>query len=121
MTYKIYKLVYEGNIVYVGRTKMTLKQRGYVGYSHNIHLKDIHKNCIMELIEETDDISRERYWINHYKETVLNIQKGDGLDHKEYQKEYWNREDNKQRNRERLKIHQQKKRNKEYENQRNKS
>jgi hypothetical protein len=97
MKYKIYKLIYENKVVYVGRTKMTLKQRGYVGYSHNIHINKIYKDCSMELIEETDDISRERYWINYYKETVLNIQKGDGLNHKEYQKEYWNKEDNKER------------------------
>lgn len=88
MIYKIYKLIYNDKVVYVGKTKKTLRQRMYNGYEHNKFIKDIYKDCKMELIEETDDTSRERYWIDFYKETTLNIQKGDGLDYKKRNIEY---------------------------------
>lgn len=91
MKYKIYKLVHNDKVVYVGRTKMTLLKRKWVGYKHNTEVDKIYKECLMELIEETDDVSRERYWIEFYKDTVLNIQKGEGLNHKEYYKEYWDK------------------------------
>lgn len=87
--YKIYKLILEGKVVYVGRTKMTLKKRKSGGYGKNT---EILKESFIELIEETDDISRERYWINHYKDLgyeLLNFEKGDGLDYKQYRKQYY--------------------------------
>ena len=125
MKYKIYKLIHNGIVVYVGRTKMTLLKRKWVGYKHNIKVDKIYKECLMELIEETDDVSRERYWIEFYKDTILNIQKGEGLNHKEYYKEYWDKNNEKrlelgrqsakryrERNPEKYKLSQQKYKNK---------
>ncbi len=53
MKYKIYKLVYQGEVIYVGKTELTLKER----FSHK-HSKipiEIKKQSSIELIEETDD------------------------------------------------------------------
>jgi hypothetical protein len=92
---KIYKLIHNGVVVYVGRTKQTLKKRKSLGYK-GCGVESIHKECDIELIEETSDVSRERYWIDYYKDTLLNIQRGDtGLCKKEYGKEYgkeWQKE-----------------------------
>jgi len=66
--YKIYKIVdnTNGNI-YVGRTKQTLKQRLSVHKYQNCTSIEIIKNgdYKIELIEETDDKTRERYWIEN--------------------------------------------------------
>jgi hypothetical protein len=91
--YRIYKLILNDEIVYIGKTKRTLKQRKNNGY-----INEILNDADIELIEETDDISRERYWITYYLNNgvkLLNIKKGDGLDHKKYNKEY--REKNKEK------------------------
>jgi hypothetical protein len=89
MKYKIYKLVYNGVVKYVGRTKQTLNQRKWRGYKRNAAVQAIYKQCDIELIEETNDVSREDYWIQHYKDTVLNKIRGDtGLTKEEYHKEY---------------------------------
>jgi len=86
---KIYKLVYNGVVVYVGKTKLTLNQRKRNRYRKNPAVQAIYKDCDIELIEETSDVSRERYWIEQYKDTLLNIEKGDtGLSEKEYKKKY---------------------------------
>jgi vacuolar-type H+-ATPase subunit I/STV1 len=95
MKYKIYKLVYNGVVVYVGKTKLTLNQRKWKGYKSNAAVQAIHKECDMVLIEETSDVSREDFWVQHYKDTLLNIRKGDtGLSQKEYREA--NREHRKQ-------------------------
>jgi hypothetical protein len=94
MKYKIYHLKYKGEIIYVGRTTNDLKDRKAKGYHFNLELKKIEKDCKIELIEETNDISRERFWIKNYLEigyNLLNKKKGDGLDRnseefKEYNK-----------------------------------
>ena len=86
MKYKIYKLIHEDNVVYIGRTTKTLQERKANSYKGTC-VELIAKDCQIELIEETNDLSRERYWINYYDE-LLNIQKGDGVDWKRYQKKY---------------------------------
>jgi hypothetical protein len=94
---KIYKLIYNNEIVYVGQTKQKLNRRKGMGYGKNEQLDMISKKCSIELIEETDDISRERYWIDLLRSEghpLLNKRGGDGLDKKEYRKEY--REKNKE-------------------------
>ena len=82
--YKIYKLVHptEG-VVYIGQTIQTLKRRKNSGYKYNPELHKISNECDIVLIEETDDVSRERYWINQY-DGLKNIRKGNGLDIKEW-------------------------------------
>lgn len=90
--YKIYKLIHNGEVVYIGRTKCSLIRRKGAGYKSNIKLQEIYKECDIELIEETDDVSRERYWIAYYRNNgcdLLNTKNGDGLDVKLYYKEYW--------------------------------
>jgi len=64
---KIYRIVdnTNGNI-YIGKTTQTLKQRlSKHKYKKSCMSRDIIKNgdYRIELIEETDDINRERYWI----------------------------------------------------------
>lgn len=92
MKYKIYKLIYNGEVIYIGKTKNTLKIRFSQKYP-KIPI-EIKKQSSIELIEETDDISRERFWIKYYIDLgykLYNILKGDGLDIKEYRennKEY---------------------------------
>jgi hypothetical protein len=86
---KIYKLVHPKlGVVYIGRTKLTLKKRKSLGYK-GCGVEMIAKECDIELIEETDDSSRERYWIDYYGDCLMNIRKGDsGLEIKDYQKDY---------------------------------
>ncbi len=86
LKYKIYKLIYNGIVQYVGRTTITLKQRKSAGYGKNTEL---FKSFNIELIEETDDISRERYWISYYRDinpNLFNIQSGDTFDKKDCMK-----------------------------------
>lgn len=86
MKYKIYKLIHKGKVVYIGKTTKTLEERMRFRYRNNPEVHAIHKECSIELIEETDDGGREKYWINYYGyDNLLNIQKGDtGLDKEEY-------------------------------------
>jgi len=89
---KIYKLTFKDEVVYIGQTKRKLYKRKCNGYD-NI---PFYKECKIELIEETDDESRERYWIKFYLDLgapLLNIRLGNGFDTKEYNKNY--REKNK--------------------------
>jgi hypothetical protein len=102
MKYKIYKLVYNSRVVYVGKTKRTLHQRKQNGYK-GCSVESIYKDCDMVLIEETNDVSRERFWIEQYKDTILNIRKGNtGLSKEEYFKQWGvvNKEHKKQYNKE---------------------
>ena len=111
---KIYKLVYNGVVVYVGKTKQTLKRRKLCGYKENPSVQAIYKQCDMVLIEETSDVSREDFWVNHYKDTVFNAKRGDtGLSEKEWHKEYY--ESNKEHQNEKMKEWYQS--NKEYKKQ----
>jgi hypothetical protein len=88
MKYKIYKLIHNGVVVYVGRTKQTLNRRKNGSYK-GCGVESIHKECDIELIEETNDASREDFWVQHYKDTLLNIRRGiTGLTHKEVIKEW---------------------------------
>lgn len=81
---KIYKLIHNDEVVYIGRTIATLTERKNWQYKSNPKLQSIYKECNIELIEETDDISREHYWISFYgKDNLLNIKYGDGIDKKE--------------------------------------
>ena len=76
--YKIYKLVYEGEVVYIGKTKTSLSVRKSKK-NYNEDVMAILDSCEIILIEETDNVSRERYWINFYGiDNLLNIRKGDG-------------------------------------------
>jgi len=104
---KIYKLIYNNEIVYVGKTKFKLTRRIQLGYSTNV--EKILKDCSIELIEETTDVSRERYWIEKLRSeghTLLNKLKGDGLDRKEYYQN--NKEKNREYKKEYLKKYYQK-------------
>jgi hypothetical protein len=101
MKYKIYKLIHRGIVVYVGKTKLTLHQRKSCGYRQNLSIQAIYKECDIILIEETDDVSRERYWVDYYKDTLLNKRNGDtGLSHKEVVKQWY------ESNKEKIKEHQ---------------
>jgi hypothetical protein len=100
---KIYKLIYDNEIVYVGQTKQELTKRKKSGYGNTV---PFFKECSVELIEETTDVSREKYWIEKLRSEghpLLNKICGvTGLDKKEYDKEYrdCNREKKKEHDKE---------------------
>lgn len=58
--YKVYKLIYKGDIVYIGMTILDLRKRKYAGYRNTV---PFYRECNIELIEETYDKRREKYWI----------------------------------------------------------
>lgn len=62
---KIYKLIRNNEVVYIGKTILTLQRRKNGAYTAMD--KQFVKECDIELIEETDDVSRERYWIEYYR------------------------------------------------------
>jgi hypothetical protein len=100
---KIYKLIHDGQIVYVGQTTSKyLSSRKYNGYGNTV---PFYKECSIEIIEETYDITRERYWIDKLTSEghpLLNKISGvTGLDPKEYRKQY--REKNKEKSKEYMK------------------
>lgn len=68
---RIYRLVKDGEIVYVGKTKSTLKRRKQ-GSFYKMD-REFSNSCEIELIEITDDVSRERYWIDYYTELGFNL------------------------------------------------
>ena len=75
---RIYRLVKDDKVVYVGKTKSTLQRRK--GGNYTAMDKQFVKQCEIELIEETNDVSRERYWIDYYTELgfdLLNKRGGD--------------------------------------------
>lgn len=93
MKYKIYKLIHKDlGVVYVGRTKLELEIRKNQGrYRSNLELHKIYKECSIELIEETNDVSRERYWIDEFSKSynLLNKRRGDtGLSRSQRMKVY---------------------------------
>lgn len=86
---KIYKLIYNDKPIYIGLTKGTLERRK--GGSNGSVPKEIYKESKIELIEETEDVSRERFWINHYLEMgfeLYNRQMGNGWDRITHTNEY---------------------------------
>ena len=94
--YKIYKIVdnTNGNI-YIGRTIQPLKRRlSYHKCHSSCSSREIIKNGDYKimLIEETDDKTRERYWIENTECVNKEIP---GRTAKEYQREY--NEKNKQK------------------------
>lgn len=69
--YKIYKLIFNNEIIYIGITKLKLSRRKN---SPNYSVpKEIYKKSEILLIEETDDKSRERYWINFYRNEGIKL------------------------------------------------
>jgi hypothetical protein len=88
--YKIYKLVNKvtGSIDYIGRTKRPLSKRYNNGWK-NLNRFDYD----IVLIEETDDMKKELFWITHYISlgfNLYNIQKGLNKDNqKQYRKRYY--------------------------------
>lgn len=91
MKYKIYKLLLDEQVVYVGRTKTSLMKRKSAGYNHTGY-GELLKQSTIELIEETDDVSRERYWIKYYRDlgiNLLNKYNGDGFDKKKWNDNYY--------------------------------
>jgi hypothetical protein len=118
---KIYKLIYDNEIVYVGKTTQRLERRKAAGYGDTV---PFFKECLIELIEETTDVSREEYWIEKLRSeghALLNKRGGEtGLDRKEwfennkqYFKEY--RENNKEKIKEYIKEYRLKNKEKVYE------
>ena len=77
MKYRVYKLIKDGEVIYVGITKHTLRRRKSIGYRTNPNgLHSIRHQCDIELLEETDDVARERYWMDVYKDSPLLNAKG---------------------------------------------
>jgi hypothetical protein len=61
---KIYKLIYNQEVIYIGLTTLTLSRRKS---SDNYSVpKEIYKLSKIELIEETNNKGREKFWIEHY-------------------------------------------------------
>lgn len=71
MEYKIYRLEYKGEIIYIGQTKQELKKRMWG--KHPSIPEDIRKECEIFLQENTDDKNREFYWIDYYIEQGCNL------------------------------------------------
>ena len=72
MKYKIYKLILNEQVVYVGITTDTLENRKKGGYKHT-GCAFILKDASIELIEETDDRYREKFWIEYYRDLGINL------------------------------------------------
>jgi hypothetical protein len=83
---KIYKLVKDSEVVYVGRTKLSLSRRKSSGF-YNLD-QDFVRECEIQLIEETDDRSRERYWIDYYLSIGCKLLNKRNGDYKDYQQHY---------------------------------
>lgn len=104
MKFTIYKVEHKGQVIYVGRTK-NLRKRTNNGWKKIPYPKS---ELNISVLEVTEDVSRERYWIQYYRDLgciLFNIKNGDGLDRNEntrkwlrenptYQKEYY--EENKE-------------------------
>lgn len=64
--YKIYKIEFECIPIYIGITKNSIADRASGGWP--LIPKDILKQSKIIIIEETDDKTRELYWINKYRD-----------------------------------------------------
>lgn len=87
MKYKIYKLINldTNEIIYVGITKKSLGSRRskHINYMKSYDIE----NFGIKLIEETDDNSRESYWIKYYKDNGYKLlNKNNGIKNKEKEK-----------------------------------
>jgi hypothetical protein len=86
--YKIYRLILDGETVYVGQTTQSLKRRKSQHHFANIFERIIESE--IELIEITIDKSREHFWIDYYLNQgciLLNKRRGaTGLNYEEYRK-----------------------------------
>jgi hypothetical protein len=91
--YKIYKLVLDGEVVYVGIT--TYKKLSQRKNRHNCaDTFERVRESEIELIEITNDKSRERFWIDYYLNKdckLFNKTKGNGFNSQGYYEE--NKED----------------------------
>lgn len=89
--YKIYRLVLDGQTVYVGQTTQEYLSDRKSSHNYNKTFERI-KESIIELIEITNDKTREQYWIEYYINEgceLSNKYKGhSGLIRKEYDKEW---------------------------------
>ncbi len=102
---KIYRLEYKGEVVYVGQTIQKLNLRKNIGYKYIPFWKE----CDIVLIEETDDVTREQFWMDYYRgkgcKLYNKISGYTGLTAKEYSDKHNkiycenNKEDIKERNR----------------------
>jgi hypothetical protein len=89
--YRIYKLVLDAKVIYIGITTLSLKRRKQNLDSSKHPNVDMFKRATIELVEETDILSRERYWIDYYltaNEPILNIRLGNGLDYREHSRQF---------------------------------
>ena len=89
MKYKIYKLIYNNKVIYIGYTEKGLMER--FNKNHPFIPIEIKNESSIELIEETDDKSREEYWRDLYEKLgfkLYNKIKGIGVDNKKYIKEW---------------------------------
>ena len=116
MKYRVYALQDGLDIVYVGITQDTLQNRWKSGWKHTKKNKYLKKNCTMYLLEETDDRTREHFYIQIFTELghpLINIKgktKPKPKNHmndktKDYMKSYY--ETNKEKCRELMKNYQQ--------------
>ncbi len=86
--YRIYQIKHNDEIIYVGCTTLSLDKRKKNGYKYIT--KSILNNSNIELLEETTDKTRERYYILKFRNEgypLVNIQKGYGYDNNEYMKD----------------------------------
>jgi hypothetical protein len=95
MKYKVYKIEKPGcDKVYIGITETTIRGRKA---AHRFDLKrnshrDLYQwftlECDLVLLEETNDINREKYWIDFYGDKVvnekLNVSRTNGIKNKAY-------------------------------------
>ena len=115
--YKIYRLILDNKVVYVGQTTQKYLNQRKACHNYNNTFERIIES-IIELIEITSDKTRERYWIEYYLSEgciLFNKRKGvTGLNYEEYQKEY--KEENKEKIKEYKKEYQQENKEKIKEN-----
>lgn len=113
MKYKIYALQDGLDIVYVGITKTSLEYRWKSGWKHTKQNKYLKRNCTMYVLEETDDRTREFFYIQIFTELghpLINIvgktkpKPRNYMDERQYMKSYY--ETNKERCRELMKNYQ---------------
>lgn len=84
---KIYKLIKDDEVIYVGRTILDLNRRKNSNF-YKIP-RDISMKCDIVLIEETDDKSRERYWIDYYRSIGCDLYNKRGGDFKDKNEAYY--------------------------------